>query len=603
VGGISTAVRTVTASAPSVVHRYGLLYIEVRGEVEGIGWGGVDRANAFRQTHYEYRYPYVLRIPFGWDGTLVVHRHGTGPIALWEGLEATLGERNFARRFNETADRVVSDAALHPSRRWAYFAVNQTPVAAGGGYTTLAISDDPSVSGAPLHSMLDVPVGRDFALVAKRLLKVLYWREPRTTLGTGHSGGAGVNFMLNAGLDPLRGPTPMLVGDNHVRPYDPSSGKIYDGFLSWARGGGALIPVDPARGLSAPTIFLEGEVDVGALLAVRQVDELIAKGIDPEARARLYMVRNMPHIDAGLVSTLITEGRDFAGVLGLPGSFYGGGGEHVRPVAAALLDALHAWAKRGIAPPTSVFPGTAVDEDATPGVDSITFARSSADVAATFPYVDDSALDAIVAPPPASTRNNPALAQTWLRVRNALGATTGSIVLPETACRRGASAFIASGPVGAAFTPFDATAFTSRWGTSAAHQSCRVGTVEQLADGGLYDTHVAQIDIQPQVFPNPLELDSTDLLPVAILSTADFDATRIVPASVSLAGSSFQGKTHHLGPLKVRRQDVNGDGRRDLLVEFRISKLEVGETDLVADVWGWTWDLEPFVGSDLIELR
>ena len=113
VDGINTAVHSITISTHDLVHRYGLLYIEVRGEIAGVGWGGVDRANAFKQTHYEYRYPYVLRIPFGWDGTLVVHRHGTGPIALWEGLEASLGERNFARQFHETADRVVSDAALH----------------------------------------------------------------------------------------------------------------------------------------------------------------------------------------------------------------------------------------------------------------------------------------------------------------------------------------------------------------------------------------------------------------------------------------------------------------------------------------------------------
>jgi hypothetical protein len=280
VDGIDTAVRNITVSAPDLVHRYGLLYIEVRGEVEGVGWGGVDRTNAFRQTHYEYRYPYVLRIPFGWDGTLVVHRHGTGPITLWEGLEASLGERNFARQFHETADRVVSDAALHPSRRWAFFAVNQTPVAPGGAYNTLMISDDPSLDGTPLHSVLDVPVGRDLALVAKRLMKVLAWRAPRITLGTGHSGGAGANFMLNAGVDHLRGPSPILAGDNHVRPYDPSSAKIYDGFLSWARGGGALVPVDASRGVSAPTVFLEGEVDVGAALTVRQIDEMIAKGVD-----------------------------------------------------------------------------------------------------------------------------------------------------------------------------------------------------------------------------------------------------------------------------------------------------------------------------------
>jgi hypothetical protein len=603
VDGISTAVHSVTVAEYEFVRRYGLLYIEVRGEIEGVGWGGVDRSNAFKQTHYDYRYPYVLRMPFGWDGTLVVHRHGTGPITLWEGLEASLGERNFARDFHETADRVLADAALHPSRRWAFFAVNQTPVAPGGAYNTHMISDDPSLNGTPLHSILDVPVGRDFALVAKRLMKLLYGREPRITLGTGHSGGAGVNFMLNAGVDHLRGPSPILAGDNNVRPYDPSSGKIYDGFLSWARGGGALVPVDASRGVSVPTVFLEGEVDVGAALTVRQIDEMIAKGVDPQKAARLYMVHNLPHIDAGLVSTLITEGRDFGAVLRVPESFYGGGGEHLRPLAGALLDALQAWVKKGTAPPTSVFPGTASDEDATPGVEKLAFARLSGDPALAFPYVDDPVLDTIVAPPPTATQNNPALAQTWLRVRDALGATTGSIVLPETACRRGAFSFISSGPVGTAFVPFDAAAFAGRWGTAAAHQTCRVAAVGPLAKSGLYDSNVVQVDIRPDVFPNSIDRASTDVLPVAILSTKDFDATKIIPATVRLAGSSLQGQTNDRAPVGVRRQDVNGDARRDLVLEFAISKLEFRDTDLVADVWGWTWELEPFVGSDLIALQ
>jgi hypothetical protein len=144
--------------------------------------------------------------------------------------------------------------------------------------------------------------------------------------------------------------------------------------------------------------------------------------------------------------------------------------------------------------------------------------------------------------------------------------------------------------------------FTGRWGSSAAQQTCRVETVAQLADGGLYDPDVAPVDIRPDVFPNSIDRDSTELLPVAILSTPDFDATRIIPASVRLAGSSLQGKAE-VGPRKVWRRDVNGDGRRDLLVEFATAKLELRDTDLVADVWGWTFDLEPFVGSDLIELQ
>jgi hypothetical protein len=602
VGPVRTYVRQVTVGPPVYVRRYGLGYSEVRGEIEGVGWGGQDAAGTLRRAHYGYKLAYVLRIPPRWDGTLVVHRHGTGPFALWQGLEASLGERNFARRFHETADRLVSDVALHPDRRWAFFAVNQTPVDPDGAFNTLVLPDDPSGGGAPVHSMLDVPIGRDTALLAKRLLKRLRGRAPDVTLGTGHSGGAFANFMLNAGVDHLRtGVPPVLAGDNFVRPYDPSSGRIFDGFLSLARGGGPIVPIDAARGVSAPTVFLEGETDAGAMLAVRQVDEMIAKGLDVTVSTRLYMARNVPHVDADLVSTLVTQGRAFAGVLGLPEAYYGGAGERLKPLSAALLDAVRAWATAGTPPPVSVFNGVAEDRDGLPGLDTLAFPRSAGPPSLAFPYVDDPSLDAIAFPPPTPTEHNPALAEAWERVRGALGAATRSVLLAETACRRGGSSFVIQGPVGAWFTPFDAQKFADAWGSSAAHQTCRVGHIEGIVADGLYDSSVVAIDVQPAQFPNVVDLASTSRLPVAILSTPGFDATRVVAGSLKLAGASLQGATGKR-PARVRRQDVNGDGRADLVAEFETAEVPLNPHDLVLDLWGRTKGGAPFAGSDVVTL-
>jgi hypothetical protein len=603
VGSIQTSIQQVTLSPAASVHRYGLEYSEVRGVIEGIGWGGQTAGGTFLQAHYSYRSAYVLRIPPGWDGTLVVHRHGVAPIALWQALEAALADRNFARAFHETADRLVSDVALHPSRRWAFFAVNQTPIDPGGAFNTLVVPDDPSGGGTPVHSMLDVPIARDTAMLAQHLLRVLRGRTPDVTLGTGHSGGAFVNLMLNAGVDHLRTAAPVvLAGDNHLEPYISASGRIFDGFLSLAPGGPRVVPVDPVRGLSAPTLFLEGEVDMLALLAVQQVDDMIGKGLDVAGSNRMYMVRNVPHIDADLVSTINTHGTDFAGVLRLPPAFYAGGGERLKPVTAALLDALLAWTRHGIPPPTSIFNGSALDTDAVPGVDTVTFARTNSPDALAFPYVDDPALDAILAPPPVSTQNNVPLATRWDRVRHALGARTGSIVLPETACRRGGFTFISQGPVGTWFRPFDELAFTNAWGSSAAHQTCRAGVMDRLSEEGLYDQTVVQIDVQPRQFPNLIDLNSSDPLLVAVLSTAGFDATRLVPGSLRLAGSSLQGIARTPARVNAREEDVNGDGRADLVVEFEVERLQFRTHDMVAELWGWTKDGRPFSGSDIVKL-
>ena len=40
VGAVNTWIRRVTISQPAFVHRAGLVYSEIRGSIEGVGWGG-----------------------------------------------------------------------------------------------------------------------------------------------------------------------------------------------------------------------------------------------------------------------------------------------------------------------------------------------------------------------------------------------------------------------------------------------------------------------------------------------------------------------------------------------------------------------------------
>src|SRR5688572_21318261 len=126
VGDISTFIRQVTLSPPAHVSRAGLDYSEIRGTIEGVGWGSQP---VTARCHYSYVLSYVLRIPAAWSGGLVTFRHGSAGLAVWEQLEAELGSQSVGRIFHETADREVSDVALHPSRRWAFFAVNYIGVA------------------------------------------------------------------------------------------------------------------------------------------------------------------------------------------------------------------------------------------------------------------------------------------------------------------------------------------------------------------------------------------------------------------------------------------------------------------------------------------
>jgi hypothetical protein len=471
---------------------------------------------------------------------LAVYRHGSAPLALWEALEDELGARSIGRIFHESADRFIADVALHPARRWAFFAVNQVGVAPGGGYNTRLLGEPDCAAGVPTQSIVDVTIARDHAVLAQRLLRILRGREPALTLGTGHSAGAVPHSLLNAGIDHRRAGGPIEAGDNHRTPYVPASGRIFDAFL--ALQGGFPAPPAPALlgGLSAPTIFVSTEGDRGLAGPINLLNQMaLNELIDARAMNRFYTVRNVPHIDADLVWSLKRTGTDFTDPA--RPQYFRGGGERLKPLTAAMLDALADWVRWGVAPPRSIFNG---EIQTMP--DRIEFHRTSAPATA-FPYVDDVDVDTYDQPPPITP--GPPLRLAWANVRDALDGIVGSIVLPETACRRGSFHFFGIGPVGTHFVPFDEAVFLGRWGSAAAHNACRIQTVESLAAAGFYDPAVVTIDIEPEQFPNVVSLVA-DRLTVAIFSTIGFDATEIVPGSLRLASASMHGVAPHPGDVR-----------------------------------------------------
>jgi len=110
------------------------------------------------------------------------------------------------------------------------------------------------------------------------------------------------------------------------------------------------------------------------------------------------------------------------------------------------------------------------------------------------------------------------------------------------------------------------------------------------------------IDIKPGSYPNSINLGSNGVIPVAILSTADFDATTVLPETVSLAGSgvAVRGKGNK---LLAHEEDVNGDGLTDLVVKVETENLDPGTfQDGLATLTGQTSDGVQFEGSDEISI-
>jgi hypothetical protein len=85
-----------------------------------------------------------------------------------------------------------------------------------------------------------------------------------------------------------------------------------------------------------------------------------------------------------------------------------------------------------------------------------------------------------------------------------------------------------------------------------------------------------QIDIKPGDGTNAINLGSNGNIPVAILSSATFDATKVDPYSITLAGATVQVKGKASTPM-ASRQDVNGDGRPDLLVHINTQALQLSD--------------------------
>ncbi|HXE75181.1 MAG TPA: kelch repeat-containing protein [Candidatus Xenobia bacterium] len=110
------------------------------------------------------------------------------------------------------------------------------------------------------------------------------------------------------------------------------------------------------------------------------------------------------------------------------------------------------------------------------------------------------------------------------------------------------------------------------------------------------------IDIKPASDPNSINLGSAGTIPVAILSSGDFNApAEVDPDSLRLAGAAVNliGKS---GRFQCGSQDVNGDGLPDLVCHFDTAEffIELGESTAVLE--GQTLSGRPIRGEDSVRI-
>jgi hypothetical protein len=95
--------------------------------------------------------------------------------------------------------------------------------------------------------------------------------------------------------------------------------------------------------------------------------------------------------------------------------------------------------------------------------------------------------------------------------------------------------------------------------------------------------------------PNDINLKAGGKIPVAILSSEDFDAMQVDVTTLAF-GPDSAGIVHHQGHIV----DIDSDGDADLVTHFGISETGISCGDTQATLSGETFAGEPISGSDVI---
>jgi len=101
------------------------------------------------------------------------------------------------------------------------------------------------------------------------------------------------------------------------------------------------------------------------------------------------------------------------------------------------------------------------------------------------------------------------------------------------------------------------------------------------------------IDIKPGSDPNSINLKSKGVVPVAVLTTDDFDASTVDPDTVEFAGAE---------PVRWTMEDVDGDGDTDMLFHFKTQDLNLDGDSIEAILTGKTTDGISIEGTDTVNI-
>lgn len=104
-----------------------------------------------------------------------------------------------------------------------------------------------------------------------------------------------------------------------------------------------------------------------------------------------------------------------------------------------------------------------------------------------------------------------------------------------------------------------------------------------------------QIDVKPGTYPNSVNPKSIGKIPVAILTTSDFDAATVDPATVRFGATGTEA-----APVHSALEDVDGDGDADMILHFKTQETGIACGATSAILTGETQGGQAIEGGDPI---
>ncbi len=117
--------------------------------------------------------------------------------------------------------------------------------------------------------------------------------------------------------------------------------------------------------------------------------------------------------------------------------------------------------------------------------------------------------------------------------------------------------------------------------------------------GGVFvygaDQITVPLDIKPSSDLNPINLKSNGVIPVAILTTDEFDATTVDGATVRFGPNEAEQEHYAL-------EDIDNDGDVDMILHFRTQDTGIGPDDDEVTLIGETLNGDYLTGTDSIRI-